>query len=260
MSKLVSAARASLAPDICHLVGDELYHLWAIHTGREAAEDLSRVFPVQWGKHGEPFVLDWVAEREAWEIVERQRNVKHSAYEITATIDGYIKALDAVIECKVLNPLARSDDFIKYYGPQVAVQMACRPAAHGLLCVQQGNGEPQIYDAPVDATYIEQVIERVLWFENCIKTDTPPSPAPPPPVPPERWRTVDLNASSKENWVNPMKPHLEKWRETRVMALQHDEAKKDVKLLLPPDVGRVVYGPITVKRARNGAVSITGAA
>jgi YqaJ-like recombinase protein len=260
MSKLVSAARASRAPDICHLVDLELFHMWEVDTGRAAPEDLSRVFPVQWGKHGEPFVLDWVAEREAWDIVERQRNVKHPQHDITATIDGYIAALDAVIECKVLNPLARSEDFIRYYGPQVAVQMACRPAAQGLLCVQQGNGEPNIYEVPVDAVYIDQVIERVLWYDNCVKTDTPPSPPPPAPVPPERWRTVDLNATSKENWVLPMKPHLDTWRETRVMALTHEQAKKDVKLLLPADVGRVVYGPITVKRSRNGAVSISGAA
>lgn len=259
MSKLVTAARASLAPEICARTDIELYPMWEVHTGRAAPEDLSRVFPVQWGKHAEPFVLDWVATREQWEIAERQRNVKHESG-ITATLDGYIASLDAVIECKVLNPLARSDDFIPYYGPQVALQMAARPAKQGLLCVQQGNSEPQVFEVPIDDTYIAQVIERVLWFENCIQTGTPPSNPPKQPVPPERWRTVDLNAVSGENWIAPMKPHLETWRETRVMALQHEQAKKDVKLLLPDDVGRVVYGPITVKRNRNGAVSISGAA
>lgn len=148
--------------------------------------------------------------------------------------------------------------FVHYYGPQVAVQAACRGAERGYLAVQQGNSPPQLYEVPLNVEFVDWVIERMNKFQLCVTNLDPPGPAPTPPVPQELWRTVDLNAVNLrgENWIPAIRPALDMWRDTRDVAKQHEQAKADVKLFLPPDVGVVNYGPISIKRSRNGAVTI----
>jgi hypothetical protein len=236
--------------------------LWEVRTGRRPQEDLSRVFAAAWGAHNEGFCLDWTARENGWTIVDRQLEITHPRLGILGHIDGRILELDALIENKVLNPYTTSEEFIRTFAPQCVLYATSLHMGSILLNVQQGNSAPQVFklDHLIDGTYIDQVEHAMAEFIDCVKSDTPPHPLPAPPIPPEQWISIDLNAEHKDNWVPDMKAHLEQWRETRVMALQHEQAKKDVKALLPERIGRVTYGPITIRRARNGAVTISGAA
>lgn len=256
---------ASVAPIIIHGGNSDRYQLWLERTGQAQRDDLSNSFPVQWGKHNEVFCLDWIERVTQHEITERQNFVQHPTLpKISATLDGYRKFDEAVVEVKVLSAFSRALTsgldlgFLDYYRPQVAVQMACRNAARGWLAVQQGNSAPHLYEIERSDEYADAVLERLAAFQLCVDSMTPPGPPPPAPVPPERWRAVDLLAENlrSENWVPALRPALDVWRDTREVAQSHEQAKKDVKILLPADVGLVSYGPITIKRARNGAVSI----
>lgn len=253
----IGMTTASCAPLIVNGSAGEIYQHWLERTGQAQPEDLTDNFPVQWGKHNETFVLDWHQRRTLAPITERQRFIPHPTLpKIGCTLDGYREADNAVIECKVLNPFARSTEFVPFYAPQVLVQMRCRGAACGVLLVQQGNTPAVEYDIHVDEAYERTVFERLAAFQICVDTMTPPGPPPPAPIPRERWRSIDLDARPCPNWGHAMMPTLNLWRDTRDSAAMHDQAKKDVKALLPEDVGCVTYGAITVSRSRNGAVTI----
>ena len=256
---------ASIAPKIVHGSGAERFQLWMEMVGSAEPEDLSGVYPVQHGKHCEPFVLDWIERTTQHEISERGRFCRHPTLPIGATLDGYRPFDDAVVECKVLSPFSDAESvgnslgFRDYYRPQVVVQMHCRPAARGWLAVQTGNSGPQLYEIERDEVYEAGVLDVLTQFHGYVARREPPSPAPPAPVPPERWRTIDLNADhggQPPNWVPALRTVLDVWQDTRGLAAQHEQAKKDVKLLLPDDMGRVSYGAISIRRARNGAVTI----
>lgn len=262
MTPTQNPARASLAPKIVWGSEAERYQLWLELTGQAPPEDLSKSYMVQHGKYLEPFVLDWIAAADKVTIGERQRALTHRNGVHTCTLDGYVESWDAVIECKVLNPFQRPDSvgdeigFLHYYAPQLAIQKDCRGARQTFLLVQQGNSEPQLFDVPIDEAYTREVLERTLAFHACVTSRTPPSKPPDPPVPPERWRTVSLDAQSSENWVQPVREHLTIWRGTKAAHAQHEQAKKDVKEVLPADIGRATYGAITISRSRSGSVSI----
>ena len=252
---------ASAAPVICAADTPDnnarRLHLWRERIGEAEPEDLSDSFPVQWGKFCEPFVLDWIEKTERNIIDERQRWCVHPTLpNIGATLDGFRASDSSVIEVKVLSPFSAAKDFYTYYAPQVAVQIACREAGRGFLAVQQGNSPPQLFEVLADASYIDEVVSRLCAFQICVETRTPPGPVPAAPVPPERWRIVSLDTDVPENWAGEMRETLVRWRDTRPLATIHEGAKKTVKMLLPPDVGRVTYNTMSIRRARNGAVTI----
>jgi predicted phage-related endonuclease len=254
---------ASMAPVIIHGSNTQRHQLWLERTGQAEPEDLSNVFPVQWGKHNETFVLDWVERTTQLEITERGRFIRHPMRpQIGCTLDGYRPHDDAVVECKVVSPFSEArtasgePGFLDWYAPQVVTQMHCRPAARGWLCVQQGNSAPQLHEVERDETYEAFVINQLMQFHRYVELREPPHPPPPAPVPAERWRMVDLDAASQENWIPAIKPHLDVWCNTRATAKAHDQAKADIKLLLPGDIGRASYGNIRIRRSKNGAITI----
>jgi len=254
---------ASLAPRIVHGTDDERYQLWLELTGQAEPADLSGIFAVQWGKHNEQFCLDWTERVTQCEITERQRWCRHPTLPIGATIDGYRPFDGAVVEAKVLSPHSEArtatgrPGFLDQYAPQVVVQMHCRPADRGYLCIQQGNSAPQLYEVERDRDYEMEIMQRVELFSACVRNRTPPSEPPPAPTLPEHWRTVDLNAATDENWVHEISAILGVWQYTRSHALTHEKAKINVKALLPDDVGRATLDAITVRRSRTGSVTIT---
>lgn len=254
---------ASQAPVIVHGSNADIYQLWLERTGQAKPDDLSANYAVQHGKHLEPFVLDWIERTTQQEITERQRFVQHPTVPyLGATLDGYRAFDDAVIEVKVLSPFNKAETvgiekgFLDYYAPQVAVQIACRQCTRGYLGVQQGNSAPTLYDVNIDAGYIAAVCERIMEFHRSVTDGEPPVPAPPAPVLPSQWRSINLDQLPLANWGHALKPTLNLWRDTREVHAMHEQAKSDVKTLLPDDVGTVTYGTITIKRARNGAVTI----
>ena len=251
---------ASQAPVIVNGSAGELMALWQERIGEVAPPDFTHDLPVQLGKHLEPFLLDWMEQESGHPITERQSFIEHPMLpKLGATLDGYRAFDDATIELKVLSPWRKRLEIVQWYAPQVLVQMCCRRCARGVLAVLQGNAaivEHDITELVTDEKYRREVFERLVAFQLCVDTMTPPVPLP-QLVPPEEWRTVDLShATPLPNWGLPMIESLRTWSDTRGAAKLHQLAREDVKELLPPDVGRVLFGATTVHRARNGAVSI----
>lgn len=249
---------ASQADIIVHGTDEERNTLWRECVGEIEPPDLSRVLPVQLGKHCEPFILDWVQMVEGHTISERQRFVVHDTLPLACTLDGYRKHDDAVIEAKTVLPYRNTRDVVVQYTPQVLVQMRCRKATRGVLAILRGFTIEEV-EVAVDASYEREVFNRLLAFHECVMAMVPPHTLPErkPLLPPELWRTVDLaSAVPMPNWGMPLIQTLRMWADTKDAAALHAQSKVDVKVLLPDDVGTVIYGDVTVKRAKNGAVHI----
>jgi hypothetical protein len=246
---------ASQAPLIINGSPQEIYELWQERIGERPPPDLTDNLPVQLGKHNEPFIIDWL-ERHTHRISERQRFIEHPTRpKIGCTLDGYREHDDAVVEVKFIGMWRRRLEFLPWYTPQVLVQMRCRGAAHGILAVLQGNAKIEEYDILLDRQYEDEVWGRLEAFQHCVDTLTPPVSFP-PLVPPEKWRTIDLTEQPMPNWGGEMIDALRLWSETKDAAAAHTDSKEHVKALLPDDIGKVLYGPLSVNRAKNNAVTI----
>lgn len=242
---------------ICHGTEQERYRLWQECIGEIAHDDLSTNLPVQLGKHCEKFILDWQERLVGHEITERQHFIEHASLPFAATLDGYRAHDDAVIDAKTCNPFRDRRDIVVQYSPQIVIQMQCRSATRGLLAVLQGFSL-QEFEVNIDASYVAEVIERGLAFRRCVETMTPPHALPEKRlVPPELWRTIDLARTTPlPNWAPQMIASMRQWSDTRDAVKLHDQSKSDVKALLPDDVGAVLFGDLTVRRSKNGAVTI----
>jgi hypothetical protein len=251
----ITASELSL---ICGGTERELYDHWLERIGDKPAKDLSDVFEVRWGKHNEAFVLDAVQKRRMTTIGMRQAwvtSVEHPW--LGATLDGLELESDTVVECKILDPYLKPKEIYDYHSPQLAAQMHCRGTGAGLLVVQQGNHYPSLFDILVTPDWLGEVLARGEAFHQCIKHRLPPCAPPPMPVPPAQWRTVDLADRPLPNWGPGMMEHLGEWEATRFIADRHKRAREGVKELAPPDVGRIVFGGITVKRTRSNNLIIS---
>jgi len=246
---------ASQAPVIVNGTGAQLYELWEERVGLRPPKDFSRNIQVQRGKHDEPFILFWSELINGHTIAERGAFLKHPHLpSISCTLDGYIAELDAVYEAKCQSAFRDLEAALIWYTPQVLVQMRCRGAARGILGVLQDNLTE--LEVTVDEAYEREVWEYLAAFQLCVDTRTPPHKRP-ELVPPELWKTIDLAAVHPlPNWGPDMIEAMRTWSETREAARTHEVSKASAKALLPDDVGTVRYGAMSVKRSKNGAVTM----
>lgn len=247
---------ASQADIICHGTNEQRIQLWRERIGEIPAADLSRNLPVQLGKVLGPWICEWLHFDHP--ITERERFITHKSLPLSCTLDGYREHDDAVIETKVCLPFKGTREIIVQFTPQVLIQQRCRGASRGVLAVLRGFSLEE-FEINVDASYEREVFERMLAFHQCIVTMTPPHALPKqePLIPPELWRTIDLaTVQPTPNWAMPMIQSLNLWRDTKEASELHARSKKDVKEMLPNDVGTLVHHETVVRRSKNGAVTI----
>lgn len=249
---------ASMSPTIMSGDAKALNKLFEECVGQREPEDLSDVWPVQFGSHIEPFGLDWHQRKTGQPLIERGRVVDHPTLpRICCTLDAYRAIDDCVIDHKACNGWLKLDDIRKLYTPQIIMQMRCRQASRGVLLVLHGGQEVQEVEVLVDADYEAGMWKRILDFQRCVETLTPPVPMP-PIMPPEQWRKIDLDDPAQTpNWGEAMKAALVEWGTTKDQAARHDVAIAEIKLLLPEDTGLLTHGEFHINRNRRGAVSIT---
>jgi hypothetical protein len=255
---------ASFVPAL--MAGDEkrITEQWLVCVGETVVVDLSDVWDVQRGVALEPAILYWHQRRSGHAITRRGWSVTHPTRPyVSATLDGMQVGLSMVIDAKAPGRWRKVSDVIAYYTPQMVVQKACVGAEAAALLVSSGGDEPELHILEWTPEYEAQVWERIDWFWSCVETFTHPAPPAPiaAPVPQEKWRTVNLNVMQERgnplpNWAGAMQTHLTEWANTEAAAKANRDAAKNIKDLLPDDVGRLVWSDIVVSRARNNAVHI----
>jgi hypothetical protein len=200
-------------------------------------------------------MLDWQANVTGHPITRRGEVVYlDDNNHMFCTLDGYRAADDAVIECKFLGAFRQREEFLPWYYPQVIFQMICTGARNGVLLVAQGTSDPVEHEIMFDQAYADEMMQRSAALLLCIKTLTPPVPLP-PVIPPEKWRTVDIDADPV-NWGPELHIQLHIYEQHRAHAEAHEQAGKAAKELVPPGVGRVLAPLHTISRNKKGALTI----
>lgn len=254
---------ASMAPWL--VSGDETIiqkmFLRMTNDPRYVDDGFSSTWPARFGTHVEQLALDFYAEQNQIEFLDRQSQFMHPSRDyVSATLDGRVMPGNIACDVKCINGFASMEERARFYLPQLIVQQECAAADDVALLFVKGGEQPVLwqYD-PVNPDYRAAVWQRIEMFWQCVQSLTPPVELKfKRIVPPEKWRTIDFDDEDDlPNWANEMRMHLSVWADTHDDAKMHDRAKDFVKQLVPDDVGTILADKYQVKRNRRNALTIT---
>lgn len=248
-----------MAPVLMESDQAKLTEQWKICTGQVSEPDLSDNWQVEVGNLLEQPALNRYQRIGGHTLSHRGEFFQHPDKPfVGCTIDAIREFDQTVIDCKACSNFNPLDNIIRHYTPQIIVQMRCTGMPRGALLVCHGFANPRELEIVPDADYEAELWRRVHSFWLCVETWTEPV-ALPQVTPPDQWRAITLDMNNRESWPNwgpDMAAQLNVWGRTKVQADLHAEANKELRKLLPEDVGCVDYAGVKVIRNRAGAVTV----
>jgi YqaJ-like recombinase protein len=238
------------------IMGDDetaLNRLWREKRGEIEPEDLSRNLLVQLGLATEDLNRRWYEANTGQVVTDVQKKVRHPALRwMGATLDGRIEGSDAIFESKFMLPWSFSEEAAaEKYMPQLQHNMWVVAARAAVLSVITGGGKWVEILAHADPLYQHLIVTAERKF----------------------WRCVESGEEPKLFWVEPPKPRLEAvrvvdmassnaWAEfagifarTRTAHVEHEQAKAELKGLVPEDAKEAIGHGVRAKRSKSGAIS-----
>lgn len=214
-------------------------------------EDLSGVWPVQFGAFIESFALDWHETKTGRKLSRHGEVVTHPYLEhVSCTLDAYRDDDATVIDCKAPGRWRKLEDVLAFYPAQLVVQRACVGAKRAALLVVHGGDEPAEHTVEWDDNYERTVWDRIAAFWDAVTSLSPPVSLPPVAAPVTAVRVSDMSGSN--SWADAAAT----WLANRDAAKQFEGAIKSIKGMVEPDVIRAFGHGIAAIRAKNGAISI----
>ncbi|MGC1233584.1 MAG: YqaJ viral recombinase family protein [Xanthobacteraceae bacterium] len=238
------------------IMGDDeaaLLRLWREKRGEIEPEDLSANLIVQLGLATEELNRRWYEANTGQVITDIQKQMRHPALRwMVATLDGRIEGSDVVFEAKFMLPWSFSEETAaEKHMAQLQHNMWVVAARTAVLSVITGGGK-----------WVEILVHADPLYQHLIETA-------------ERkfWRCVESGEEPKLFGVEPPKPRLEAvrvvdmvssnaWAEfatiftrTHQAHLEHDQAKAELKSLMPEDAKEAIGHGIRAKRSKSGAIS-----
>ena len=235
--------------------GDEaaLIRLWREKRGEVEPEDLSGNLIVQLGTATEELNRHWYERNSGRKVVEVQRRVQHSAISwMAATLDGMVEGSGAVFEAKFMLPWSFSEEAAaEKHMAQVQHNMWVTHARSAVLSIITGGGKWVEITIPMDPLYLSILVAAEKKFWRCVQSGEPPHliNAEPPRARIEAIRIVDMTASN--SWAE----FAGVFRRTRQAYLEHEQAKTELKALMPEDAKEAIGHGVRAKRSKSGAVS-----
>jgi predicted phage-related endonuclease len=232
--------------------GDEaaLVRLWKEKRGEVKQEDLSGNLIVQLGAVTEDLNRRWYERNSGQDI---QRRVRHPAVRwMAATLDGRVEASGAVFEAKFMLPWSFSEEAAaEKYMPQLQHNMWVVAARQAVLSVITGGGKWVEITANADPLYQHLIVTAERKFWRCVESGEPPRlfGVEPPKPRIEAVRIVDMSASNA--WAE----FAAVFSRTRSAHLEHEQAKTELKGLMPEDAKEATGHGVRAKRSKSGAVS-----
>jgi predicted phage-related endonuclease len=230
-----------------------LVRLWQEKRGEAEPEDLSGNLIVQLGSVTEDLNRRWYELNTGQVICDIQRHVKHPAIRwMAATLDGRVEGSGAVFEAKFMLPWSFSEEAAaEKYMPQLQHNMWTIGARSAVLSVITGGGKWVEIKTNADPLYQHLIVTAERKFWSCVENgETPRLFGAEPPKPRiEAVRIVDMSASNA--WAE----FAGVFSRTRSAHLEHEQAKAELKGLMPEDAKEAMGHGIRAKRSKSGAVS-----
>jgi predicted phage-related endonuclease len=238
------------------IMGDNeaaLQRLWKEKRGEVEPEDLSGNLIVQLGLVTEALNRNWY-ERNTGRTVECvQHRLRHPVLRwMGATLDGIVAASGAVFEAKFMLPWSFSEDAAaEKHMAQLQHNMWVTNSRLAALSVITGGGKWVEIAISADPLYQHLLLTAEKKFWRCVESGEPPRlfGAEPPRPRIEAIRIVDM--SSSNTWAE----FSGVFRRTREAYLEHENAKTELKRLVPEDAKEAIGHGLRAKRSKAGAVS-----
>ena len=230
-----------------------LLRLWQEKRGEIEPEDLSGNLIVQLGLVTEALNRHWY-ERNTGQTVECvQHRLRHPVVRwMGATLDGMVAGSGAVFEAKFMLPWSFSEEAAaEKHMAQLQHNMWVTNSRLAALSVITGGGKWVEITISADPLYQHVLLTAEKKFWRCVENGEPPRlfGAEPPRPRIEAIRIVDM--SSSNSWAE----FSGVFRRTREAYLEHENAKTELKGLLPEDAKEAIGHGIRAKRSKSGAVS-----
>ena len=230
-----------------------LVRLWREKRGEAEPEDLSGNLIVQLGLVTEDLNRRWYEANTGQVITDVQQRVFHPALKwMAATLDGRVAGSDAVFEAKFMLPWSFSEEAAATkYMPQLQHNMWVVAARTAVLSVITGGGKWVEILAHADPLYQHLIVTAERKFWRCVESGEEPKPFGIEPPKPRiaAVRVVDMTASNA--WAE----FAGIFARTRSAHLDHEQAKTELKGLIPEDAKEATGHGIRAKRSKSGAVS-----
>ena len=230
-----------------------LLRLWREKRGEAEPEDLSDNLIVQIGLVTEPLNRHWFERNTGHVITQVQRWVQHPVVRwMAATLDGMVERTGAVFEAKFMLPWSFSEVVAaEKYMPQLQHNMWVINAKAAVLSIITGGGKWLEINISADPLYQHLLLTAEKKFWRCVESGEPPRllGGEPPRARVEAVRIVDMSSSNA--WAE----FSNVFRRTREAYVEHENAKAELKGLIPEDAKEAIGHGIRAKRSKSGAVS-----
>jgi predicted phage-related endonuclease len=170
---------------------------------------------------------------------------------MAATLDGRIEGCD-VFESKFMLPWSFSEEAAaEKYMPQLQHNMWIVAARAAVLSVITGGGKWVEIKTHADPLYQHLIVTAERKFWRCVESGEPPAlfGVEPPRPRIEAVRIVDMSSSNA--WAE----FAGIFSQTRSAHLEHEQAKAELKNLLPEDAQQAIGHGVRARRSKSGAIS-----
>ena len=208
---------------------------------------------VQLGLATEHLNRQWYERTTGQVIKDVQSWVRHPVIRwMAATLDGVVEGNGAVFEAKFMLPWSFSEEAAaEKHMAQLQHNMWVTNATAAVLSIITGGGKWVEIKISADSLYQHLLLTAEKKFWRCVESGEPPRlfGVEPPRARIEAVRIVDMSSSNA--WAE----FSGVFRRTREAYLEHENAKTELKGLMPEDAKEAIGHGIRAKRSKSGAVS-----
>jgi hypothetical protein len=232
---------------------EALIRLWREKRGEVEPQDLSDNLIVQLGLVTEDLNRRWYEAQSRNVITDIQRRIRHPVLRwMGATLDGRVESTGAVFEAKFMLPWSFSEEAaVAKYMAQLQHNMWVVAARSAVLSIITGGGKWVEITAHADPLYQHLIITAERKFWRCVESGEHPRlfGVEPPKPRLEPIRIVDMSSSNA--WAE----FAGLFVRTRAAHAEHEQAKAELKTLVPEDAKQAIGHGLRAKRSKSGAVS-----
>lgn len=232
---------------------DDLIRLWREKRGELEPQDFSKNLIVQLGNVTEDLNRSWYERCTGQTITDVQKRIRHPINKwMAATLDGRVEQTGAIFEAKFMLPWAFTEEgATDKHMAQLQHNMWVVNARSAVLSVITGGGKWIELRVHADPLYQHLLLTAEKKFWRCVQSGERPHvfgiEAPRPRL--EAVKVVDMSGSNL--WAELAATYIK----SRAAHQDHEDAKAELKKLVPEDAKEATGHGVKAKRSRAGAIS-----